>query len=254
MNVTTAPSSGLTLAHLAPEPRTHNFVLGATGSGKSTLVYDMVEEYHRLHSSHHLWIIDPKPELFPERKKEYGRRVFPLGTLPVVRRKREGVVCNGRLVRDADGFKWPKDETVFVIQSVDKALEFLRYRLAHPDVTAPSLAVFLESVHFIGHARADAEVRHTLQLGRQIGLGSVLIHQTPTWVDGTFMSESSRLYVGHLRKLDHRKRVVEAVSLPDAKRFLEPVAPRYWWMIDQTRGRAYYFTLDKSAQKGGDAH
>jgi len=243
---TAQPSTpqGLTLAHLAPLPRTRSFILGATGSGKSTLVDDLVEEYHRLHPTHLLWIIDPKPELFPERKKEYGRRVFPLGTLPVIRKGREGIVCNGRLINEPDGFKW-RDETVFVIQSVSKALAFLRYRLAHPDVVHPCLVVFLESMHFIGHARADVEVRQVLQLGRQLGMGAMLIHQTPTWVDGTFMSESDRLYVGHLRKLDHRKRVVESVALQDARRFMDAVPPRFWWMIDQATGRAYYFSLNK---------
>lgn len=225
--------------------------MGATGSGKSTLVYDLVEEYHRLHPRHTIWLIDPKPELFPERKREYGRRVFPLGTLPVIRRKREGVVANARLIRDADGFRF-KDETVFAIQSEQKALEFLTWRLHHPDVDRPSLAVFLESVQFIGHARADAAVRHVLQLGRQIGLGSLIIHQTPTWVDSTFFSESARLYVGFLTDDEHIKKVIRCATWPGKRTLLEhPTPPRYFWMIEQRQRTAYYFTLDK---EGGDSH
>lgn len=257
MNVTTAPSSGLTLAHLAPEPRTHNFILGATGSGKSTLVYDMVEEYRRLHPSHSVWILDPKPELFAERDpKKYGKVTFPLGTLAVVRRNREGVVCNGRLIRESDGFKWPKDERVFIIQSVPKALEFLTWRLHHPNVTAPALVVMLEAVHFIGHTRADAEVRHILQLGRQIGVGSIIIHQTPTYVDHTFFSESSRLYVGFLTDDEHIKKVIRCATWPGKRYLLDhPTPPLYWWMLDQRKRTAYYFTLDKKQlPKGGDAH
>lgn len=236
----------MTLAHLAPAPRSRAFIVGATGSGKSVLLAELVEEYHRLHPRHRIVIIDPKPHFFVERRKEYGRRVFPFGARSVVRKKREGVIVNGRLIRDGDSFAMADDEMVFVIQSVPKALSYLMWRLKHPDVIRPTLAVFDESVQFIGHTRADAPVRETLQLGREIGLGSVLIHQTPTWVDNTFASESERLFVGHLGDEEHRKKIMRWAALPKEgkARFADPVPMHTWWMIDQRAGRAYSFTLN----------
>lgn len=220
-----------------PTPRSRTLIVGSVGSGKSTLGAALLESYHGLHPLHRIFIIDPK-ERFVPRQYETGR-IFPFGFTARRHTRVDGVTVNAVHIRGLVGYRWPKDETVFLIQDEDKALEAFEWLYRNHDVRKPILIYNDES--FDIHNKAglvDPSFRKIIQMGREKGLGHITINQRPARIDRTLITESDYLYVGRLNSLSDRKRISEEANILNQRDLWQPMPKRCFWFIDQAGGRS----------------
>lgn len=241
------PSSrpSLSLAAVTPRSRSRSFIVAWTGSGKSTLAAALLEEYHRLHPRHVLYLIDPKRRFVPVEipsQDDYTGPIFPDGPASQNFGRRDGVAVVGDFLTKA---RTPPDRgpAVFVVQDEASIHELCEWLYKHATVRRPSLLFADESFDLVSRRQHDP-FRRLIQQGREIGVGSVVINQRPANIDQTWITESQQLYVGRLTKPEDRDRMVKASAVEQAWPILAKPIPKFQWVyIDQENERFTRFRL-----------
>lgn len=241
--ISTNPAPASIWNRITPRPNSRSLICGSVGSGKSTLGCTLLESYRSAHPLHPIYIVDPKKRFFPVDPEKYGPRLFPRGAAATNHGKTDGVSVCAYLLRDEDGYNKPHDRT-FLIQSHAKSLEFFSHIFEAADVRRPTLLYMDETHDYFRGGRADYRLRRIIQMGRERGIGVILINQLLRFIDTTFVSESERIFVGTLHHINDRKRLAETVAIPEPKRLLVPMDARIFWMIDQaTPANSLKFTV-----------
>jgi len=215
---------------LTPKPKSRSLIVGSVGSGKSTVGATLLEAYHSYYPTHRIYIIDPKHR-FVARRYDTGR-IFPEGVTARNHGRIDGVAVNGRLLVNADGYRWPHDR-IFVVQDLRKTLHLFDWLFDKSDVREPVMIYNDESLDMHRNNQMDWRMGRIVQMGREKGIGHMTVSQRPKRIDMRFISESERLYVGTLHNVNDRKALADTVSVPDAKRLLVPMERHVFWMIDQ---------------------
>lgn len=244
---TTSPNDTMWRA-LCPPPCSRGFIVGSVGSGKSTVGGGILEAYHRFFASHRLFIVDPKHRFFAQKTNTH--LLFPSGVTSSNHGRRDGVTVNATLLKGVGklGRYSIPDSGTFVIQDTEDCLEFFDWILKHHDVRKPVLIYLDESFDFMRGVRAYPLLRKIIQMGREMGIGILIVNQRPSYVDATFISESERLYVGTLHNVNDRKKLADTVAIPNAQDLLIPMPKHTFWLINQAKPESsFQFRLTKAA-------
>ena len=234
------------LAAIVPKPVERVFIVGQTGCGKTVLACDMLEQYHRQHPRHRIFILDPKRAFF-DAPDQNSTALFPYGTLDQVRGKRRGIFVNARLLDDPGRSWFAGHETAFIVQEGAMAW-ILSWIYDHPDDARPSLVFGDELLQFMRGIRADPLLRAILQQGRGLSVGFWGIHQTPRFIDHTLLSETDRLYIGTLYDPRDKERLMSVAPLDGNRRLelLKTLPHREFWMLNRLRPQnSFRFVLEK---------
>lgn len=236
------------LRTIIPLPSTRIFILGSTGSGKSTLQSVMLEGYHQLFPRHRIYIVDPKKRFYPQPEKNQNR-LFPDGSLSRVIKNRIMVPINANLIHDVDGFNYD-DEWAWLVQDHQKTIELMDWLYAHPNAKRPAVIAFDESFDFVPGARAHPSLRRLMQQGRELSVGVWITNQRPAWIDQTMFSETNRLYLGRLFHVKDRERMVDHApfaSVQKCRELLVPMPEHEWYLINKDKPqRSFKFRLSRS--------
>ena len=208
--------SSLRLQEVLPKPSTRSFICGWTGAGKSTLLEVFLDGYHKEHPNHWLYVIDPKGRYLPiESEGNIDGSLFPEGYDSTVIGRRNLVPIIGSPI--TKGREPKRNEGVLVITENSDALRFFDWLLENSDVRTPSLVCMDESIEVMHGVQAHKSFRRVTQLGRERGIGCIILNQRPTYIDGTWLSESQNVYCGTLIKANDIRRVIDNVKAPDAE-------------------------------------
>jgi hypothetical protein len=180
--------------------------------------------------------------LFP-----WGFRERPFG-------RRTKVPVQARLLHKATGYRHRAD-TAFIVPA-EAGDELFAWLYEHADVRKPAMVYIDESVDFMAMHRAMYSLRRLVQQGREIGVGLVIVHQRPAWIDQTFFSESQRIICGSLYQPDDLKRMMDQCRKPSLRKVLATTLPaRTWAYLDQqtpANSRLFKFVLDREGAAKGD--
>lgn len=222
---------------VTPRPRSRTLILGATGSGKSTLGCTLLESYHEQHPRDVIYIMDPKERFVP--RDNDSTRLFPDGPTARIHGRVEGVAVNAVLLRNPYGFRWDH-ERCFLVQDWDKITETLDYLWANHDVRRPVMVYNDESLELHNEAaRIHPSMRRLIQMGREKGLGHITISQRPMGIGKTLRTETDKLFIGCLFDPGDLKAVSSLANVPPEgngitkRSLLAPVRQRYFTYIDQ---------------------
>ena len=230
------------------EPSTRNFIVASVGSGKSTLGCVILDKYHEIYPNHRIYIVDYKRRFFSDSDNDHAR-LFPYGTHATIMGRREGVIVNGKLGNHPAQWIMPRGG-VRIIQDEESAEYFCEWIFNHHDIRRPVLIYFDETFDIMGSGhRANPALRRIIQMGRELGIGLLLINQRPSWIDRTFMTEADVIYYGQLHSRNDRLYVLEETAVREKFGIDDsPVPPFCWWKINQKNpDESFYFTLDKAA-------
>jgi DNA helicase HerA-like ATPase len=228
----------LTLKDIAHPPRSRSFIVGTTGTGKSTLSAALLRQYKERHPHHLLYIVDPKRRFVPVEPDEEDPEdltLFPHGTKERIWGRRTGVaVLAGRLDVLNGRHLWDND-TSFVVQDSHVVHQLMDWLYDNSDVRTPSLLYLDESSDMMHGSRADPSLRRLLQQGREIGCGAMIVNQRPAWIDRTVLTESDQLYVGTLDHEDDRKAISRVSPLSAQERLETPVSLHSWFFVNKRK-------------------
>ncbi|PWT73351.1 MAG: hypothetical protein C5B59_13680 [Bacteroidetes bacterium] len=229
-------SNSWNLQSLIPEPCTRSFICGWTGAGKSTLLEVLLNGYNAYHPGHWLFIIDPKGRYLPvEAESDFEQNLFPDGYDSIVHGRRRVVPVIGSVMGKP---RTPKEgEGVLVVRENSDALRFFDWLLEHSDVNHPSLVCMDESIEVMHGVQAHKSFRRITQMGRERGIGCIILNQRPTYIDGTWLSESQYVYCGTLIKANDIRRVIDNVKAPDAEEKLLSIENDHEFVQFDQKGR-----------------
>lgn len=222
---------------LTPKPFTRSLIVGSVGTGKSTIGCSILESYHKFFPSHEIYIIDPKQRFFAKKKdkENTSTKIFPDGFIATNHGRRDGVAVYAQNLRFADELR-SKKQKVFICQDPDECIGLFSWMFTNHDIRKRKMLCYLdESFDFVKNVRANPELRKLIQMGRELGIGMVIVNQRPSYIDATFISEANRLYIGTLHNSNDRKRLAETVAIPRAKELLVPMEKHTFWMINQNK-------------------
>lgn len=241
--VTLVPSA------IIPEPGSRSFILGSTGSGKSTVGCAILEAYKMRHPSHPVIILDPKEAFVPDGKEwRTGDAVFPDGP-------HERIIGKVRARRvHGEWWRWPRIflpiRRVSVYQHADTDALFWHLH-KHADVRTPIILYADETLDILRNARASLDFRRLIQQGRARGITMVMINQRPKWIDKTMVSDVEYLHVGRLGYQEDAKHTrKELVPTAISRQLPEDIEQHHWWFVDRIhprRSRAYTLQQEEVA-------
>lgn len=246
-------SSGIrTIDDVCIEPCTRNFIVASVGSGKSTLASHILERYYKKYPHHRIYIIDYKERFFPKQidKNEPGYGwLFPFGCGAWEQGRKQGVTINARLGNHPIRWSLPRGGAV-VIQGEDQIKAFYPWAFQHHDIKQPMVVFLDESFDTMSGNRADPNLRRLIQMGRELGIGTLVINQRPHYIDRTFITEADRLFYGHLNSEQDRIFVLDETGLRD-KGVSELKIPKFhWWSIDQSNpDNDFFFKFKEKGMK-----
>ena len=220
---------------LTPKPFSRSLIVGSVGTGKSTVGCSILESYHRYFPAHEIYIIDPKQRFFAKRNEEESPRLFPEGFTAINHGRRDGVSVHAHLLRFAEELR-PRKQKVFLCQDPEECNNLFSWMFINHDIRKRKMLCYLdESFDFVKNVRAQPELRKLIQMGRELGIGLVIVNQRPSYIDATFISEANRLYIGTLHNSNDRKRLADTVAIPNAKELLVPMQKHTFWMVNQNK-------------------
>lgn len=239
----------LSVDAVMPSSRAHAFIVGSTGSGKSTLGAALVDAVRFVSPSRVVFImdykqrfvgVDPVPEL-PQ------QTLFPDGVTALPHGRVEGVATFAHDLKRPP-LRSLEPRTAWLVQDEDLILKMCRWLYDHADIRRPVTIYFDETADLMSGTRAHANIRRLLQQGREKAIQLIVINQRPFFVDQTFFSESSYLYVGYLSREDDRIRVRKEIDYDPFVRLMEsPLPKRTWMYLDHDHiHRSRLFTLKVS--------
>lgn len=243
-------SSVSSLAQVIPRPSSRAFFVAQTGAGKSTISAAALEEYHRTYPGHYLWIVDLKGRgrYYPVERLAADDPLFPEGIFP-----RE---VGGRMaipVVAAEMGKKPRfpdeGDRCTVVHSLDGALALCRWLYTHSDVRHQNVVYFDETIDLMrGDFRASDGVRRLSQHGRELGVGVWHLNQMPSYIDRTWITEATQLYIGRLANEEDREKLARHSTVEGVEHYLTRPLPRYEFLyIDQEHEHLAKFRLGAAA-------
>lgn len=232
------------LGAFVPQPKSRTFIVGATGTGKSTLAAALLDRYALDHPTHRIALIDSKHR-FTTKWDERSPHLFPWGFRERNFGRRDQVPVQARILKGPPGFL-AKDDLAFIVpgESADGFFQWL-YRKA--DIRRPWQVFIDESVDFMAAVRAMFSLRRLIQQGRELGVGLTILHQRPAWVDQTFFSEARAIIAGSLYHPDDLARMRKLCPRESLRpQFQHALPARTWAYLDQQQpegSRLFTFQL-----------
>lgn len=242
-----APLSTVTqLGQVIPRPGSRCFYVAQTRAGKSTLATASLGEYHRWYPDHYIWIVDLKGRgryLAVEREQS-NDPLFPDGVLPQVRDGRRVVPVVAEEMGKRPRFPVNGDRCT-VVHSLEGTINLCKFLYTEGTVDRPNVVYFDETIDLMrGDFRAVEPVRKLSQHGGELAIGAWHVNQMPSYVDRTWFTEATQLYVGRLVNEEDREKVARHVTVPGAAAYLEaPLPPYHFLYIDQEREKLAKFNL-----------
>lgn len=207
-------NSGLHISKIISEPCSRSLIVGWTGSGKSTLLEVMINTYRKMHPDHWLYIFDPKERyLGVQVDSDRITNLFPDGYDTQIIGRRKKVPIIGRNIQKPSKPN-PRDG-VYIVTDVGDFLRLCDWLIKNSDVNTPTLLNVDESIDLMKGVLAHQSFRRISQLGRELGIGLNILNQRPTYIDGTWISESQNIYMSSLMKVADRRRVYDNIAVPD---------------------------------------
>lgn len=208
------------------KPGTRMFVVGATGSGKSTFSIYVIHQSLLKWPRYRLVILDPKRRYFPNGSKA----LFPDGIKARLVGKRIGVPTGGIVVKGNPGFR-SRNHRIWVAQGVGDILQLCNWLYDHADARKPTLVFADETYDLMAGSTAAFPLERLMKEGRELNVSSLTISQRPRRISRSMLTESELLAVGHLRHKDDMKYLRDNVNED-----IRAVAPRHWELVDQETG------------------
>lgn len=199
----------LTLEQLRPAANERAMLVGATGTGKTTLGRQLLAPYPRI------IVIDSKCT-FGGKRGEPGYR----------------------LVSSPSGLKWCGKRTNFIqyrpdeeSQGVDDYDAVYKWAYRRTDIM-----VYTDEAFLVHHgAYAPDYLRNCVTCGRELGIGMITGTQRPRGIDLRIMTEAEVFYSFALRHRDDRKRMAEMMGDEVME---EPEHHAFWYWRAGMKGQA----------------
>lgn len=172
-------------------------LFGQTGSGKSTFAATLADTTYKSTPRLRVVILDLKRRYFPN-----GSDVlFPDGVKARLVGKRIGIPSGGVIVNGTPSLM-DRRKRIWVVQGLRNILVMLDWLYNHSDARKPTLIFADETNRLMDGARAKAVYETMLSEGREMNVGGIAIHQRPRNLTRSLLTESERLYIGHLNAQD----------------------------------------------------
>lgn len=202
-----SPSPTLTLGKMRPSYNERAMIVGATGTGKTTLARQLLRPYS------HILVIDSKCT-YGGKKGEPGYK----------------------MVSSPGGLKWIGGRTKLIqyrpnedSQGVDdyNAVYKWAYRRG-------GILIYTDEAFLVHHgAYAPDWLRNCVTCGRELGIGMITGTQRPRGIDLRIMTEAEVFYAFALRHRDDRRRMAEMMGEDVME---EPEHHAFWYWRAGIRG------------------